>query len=72
MTDCETEVIRRIYVSSERLFLEVKPGPDGFGVEIIATTQEAKDYFMFDSLMVSKEFAIKLADAIDCCAGEVE
>lgn len=68
-----TEIARRVYNDDEGVFLEVGPGPDGFGVSVAATTEESKKWFGSIRIdYLSCAMASKLGEALIAASKECE
>jgi hypothetical protein len=65
------ETIRRVYDDDNGAFIEIGPDRDGLDlVEVRTTGKESEEYWGKVRLTLPKAFALKLAEAIRCCAEE--
>lgn len=71
-TTYTTEVLRHVYDDSRGAFIEVRPGTDGFGIEVATTDGISAEYFGAFRFCIPKEMAEKLGQALLDAAKEVE
>jgi len=72
--DVETEVIRRIYINTEGVYLEVGPDADGLGLVEIRNSgsKPSEEWFGKVRFSVEPEFAKQLGQALLDAAGEAK
>lgn len=72
MGNVSTEIVRRVYNDEEGVFLEVGPGPDGFGVAVETTTDASHAWFGRLNFHMSCAMAEKLGEALIAASKECE
>lgn len=68
-----TDVLRRVFVTSETAYLEIGPYPDCSDTIELRTTDEAsKEWFGKHSIIMSPEYAIALGQALIASAQDMQ
>lgn len=65
MKNVEIETIKRVYINNNGVFIEIAPDTDvGTAIEIRTTNEASEQWFGQIRLVLDKEFALKLAQAL--------